>query len=385
MSTVTFYKNKNMLIKRIDKTKAEVKMYGSIGGWFVDGFNFTSILDELEADGVKEVTFRVHCYGGSVFEGDVIGGAFARSAMKINLIIDGIAASMMAMILVYVPVENIQIAENGFGMIHRPSGGSNGDAADHLSYAKLLLDIEGNFIRTLTQRTGKTAEEIKAFFDGKDHWLTADEMVAFKLVGSKIKTTASIATLDKLRIENMTEEGVYGHFAASLDPGSKLLNINNKSDLQMKKELIDAFQLIGVTAESSDTAVLAALQAKFKANEDRLNALEAEAKTKTAASIKALLDGAQTAGKITAESRSTFEGIGQTSGVAALTIVLGGMGAKTPINSRLSTESKGGASDPTKTFAWYQEHDAKALEAMPVTDPEAFKELYKAEYGCYPA
>lgn len=373
-----------MLIKRIDKTKAEVKMYGSIGGWFVDGFNFTSILDELEADGAKEVTFRMHCYGGSVFEGNVIGGAFAASNMKINIIIDGIAASMACMILPHVKVENIQISENGFGMIHRPSSTAGGNADAHLSSAKLLSDMESNFVRTLSERTGIASEEIKAkFFEGNDHWLNADEMVKYHLAGSKIKATASIAALDKLRVENMTEEGVYGHFAASLNASEAFPN-NNKNKLQMKEDLIKAFLLTGVTAESSDTAVLAALQAKFKVSEDQLGVLVAEAKTKKDSAITAMLDGAAKEGKITAESRPTFETIGQTSGITALTTVLSGMGVKTPILTRLKIEGKGGATDASKTFAWYQENDAKALEAMPVTDPETFKELYKAEYGCYP-
>ncbi len=375
-----------MLIKRIGKDKAEVMMYGSIGGWFVDGFNFTSILDGLEADGVTECTFRVHCYGGSVFEGNVIGGAFARSKMKINLIIDGIAASMMAMVLTYVPVENIQMAENGFGMIHRPSGGGSGDAGDHLSTAKLLLDIEGNFIRTLAERTGKPADELKSkYLDGKDHWLNADEMVANRLVGSKVKSVASIAVLDKLQIENMTEEGIYSHFAAKLDAKGNIPN-NKKIDLKMNEDLIRAFGLIGLTAESSDTAVLAALQAKFKANEDRLAELEAEAKTKKDAAIKAALDTAQTAGKITAETRPTYQGIGEVSGVEVLNTVLAGLGTKQPIVHQLKSEGKGGntSADGSKNWDWYQKNDAKALEAMAVNDPETFKALYKAEYGCDP-
>jgi ATP-dependent Clp protease protease subunit len=374
-----------MLIKKIDKTHMEVKMYGSIGGWFVDGVNFTSILDEFEAQGITEATFRMHCYGGSVFEGSVIGNAFSRSKMKINIIIDGVAASMACMVLPYVPAENIQIAENAFGMLHRPSSSGGGDADVHLAAAKLLRDMEGNFIKTLSQRTGLTAEEIKTkWFDSNDHWLNADEMVQYHLAGSKIKSTASIATLDKQRIENMTEEGVYGHFAASLGEGQGFPN-NNKSTLKMKEQLIAAFLLIGLTAESSDTVVLAALQAKFKTNEDRLVALEAEAQTKKDAAIKAMLDGAAKDGKITAEARPTFEAIGQTSGIEALTTVLSGMGAKSPIVNRLTPEGKGGAiGGGAKTFAWYQEHDAKALEAMPLNDPDTFKELYKAEYGCYP-
>ncbi|OFX62702.1 MAG: hypothetical protein A2066_18910 [Bacteroidetes bacterium GWB2_41_8] len=379
-----------MLIKRIGKDKAEVKMYGSIGGWFVDGFNFTSILDGLEADGCKESTFRMHCYGGSVFEGGVIGGAFARSKMKINIIIDGISASMACMILPYVPVENIQIAENGFGMVHRPTGGGNGDAGDHLSTAKLLLDIEGNFIRTLAERTGKPADEIKSkFFDGKDHWLNADEMVSYRLAGSKIKSVASIAALDKLRIENMDEQAVYGHFAASLKEDRVLNNNNNSKTMNWKEVLINTYKLTGVTAESSDTAVLAALQAKTNETENRLTALETKATAEKAALIKSALDVAVKAGKITAETRPTYEGIGEASGVEVLNTVLAGMGAKTPIVNQLKPEGKastGSASSTSgeKNWDWYQTNDAKALEAMPVSDPDTFKALYKAEFGCEP-
>ena len=374
-----------MLIKKINKTQAEVKMYGSIGGWFVDGFNFTSILDEFEASGIEEVTFRMHCYGGSVFEGNVIGGAFARSKMKINIIIDGIAASMACMILPYVPVENIQIAENAFGMVHRPTGGGNGDASDHLQAAKLLLDIEGNFIRTLAARTGRPADEIKEkFFDGKDHWLNADEMISFKLAGAKIKSVASIQQLDKLRIEQMTEEGVYGHFAA-LAAGTDIPQ-NNKNFDKMKKELIEAFKLEGLTADSSDTAVLAALQAKYKNQEDRLTALETKAKAEKAASVKAALDAAEKAGKITAEVRPTYEAIAEASGVDVLNTVLAGLGAKTPIANLISAGGGKGGKVPEagKDWKWYQENDAKALEEMPAKDPDAFKALYKAEYGTDP-
>ena len=359
-------------------------MYGNIGGWFVDGDRFTSILDQFEADGIAEATFRMHCYGGSVFEGSVIGNAFSRSKIKINIVIDGVAASMACMVLPYVPAENIQIAENGFGMLHRPASDAGGNADAHLAAAKLLGDMEANIIRTLAERTGLAPEEIKTkFFDGNDHWLNADEMVQYRLAGSKVKAIASIAALDKLHIENMTEEGVYGHFAASLNISGAFAN-NNKNNLRMKEDLIRKFKLKDLTADSSDTAVQAALEAKFQAMEQRLATLEAEAKTKNDAAINALLDGALKAGKIKAGARPTFEAIGQTNGIEALTTVLAGMGTRMPITSMLKTEGMGANAMGEKTFAWYQQNDVKTLEAMPVADPEMFRELYKAEYGCYP-
>ena len=374
------FKQEEMLIKKIDSTHMEVKMYGNIGGWFVDGENFTSILDDFEAAGVREATFRMHCYGGSVFEGSVIGNAFARSKMKINIVIDGIAASMACMVLPYVAAENIQIAENGFGMLHRPATDAGGNADAHLAAAKLLGDMEANIIRTLAERTGLGADAIRAkFFDGADHWLNADEMVQYRLAGSKVKSVASIAALDRLIIENMTEEFAYGHFAASLDTAGTFKN-NNKNNLGMKKELIEGYKLTGVTAESSDTAVLAALREKTEATEQRLATMEGEAKSQKDGAIKAMLDVATKEGKIGADKRGTYEAIGQAAGTEALATVLAEMGKKTPIVQMLQGGGTGSGSGE-RTWAWYQANAAKELEAMPEADPERFKELYKAEFG----
>ena len=379
-----------MLIKKIDKAHMEVKMYGDIGGWFTDGDAITSILDRFEADEVQETTFRMHCYGGSVLEGSVIGNAFVRSKMKINIVIDGVAASMACMILPYVPAENIQIAENGFGMLHRSASEAGGNADQHLASAKLLGDMEANIVRTLAVRTGLTEDAIRAkFFDGNDHWLNADEMVQYRLAGSKVKAIASIAALDKQQLKNMTEKGAYGHFAALLMEShpSGIDNINNnKNNLQMKEGLIKKFKLTGVAADSSDTAVIAALEEKFNAAEQRMAALEADAKTKKDAAIKALLDGAARDGKISAGLRGTYDAIGQTAGPEALAAVLADMGKKTPIVQMLRPDGTGGGAPiGDKTFAWYQQNDIKTLEAMPVADPDRFKELYRAEYGSWPA
>ena len=386
-----------MRIKKLNKTHAEVLMYGNIGGWFIDGFNFASIIDGLEAEGYNEATFRAHCYGGSVFEGDVIGTAFSRSKLKINIIIDGIAASMMAMILPYVPVENISIAENGFGMIHRPFSDRGGDASQHLAEANLLFKMEGNFIKTLSKRSGLTAEEIKSkFFDGADHWLNADEMIQYKLASAKIETVASIKSLDKLTVKNMTEQAVYGHYAAKLDPDSNIPE--NQNFKEMKKELIEAFQLKGVTAESSDTAVLAALTAHFKSINDKLEALETKAKTEaknaiTAAITQAGKDGklpTDEAGNVTADARKMYEGIGESSGVDVLNAIFQNTSKPKSIMQTLKPQNKGGktpsggGSGDVKDWNWYQEHASAELETMPSEDPDLFKQLFKAEFGVEP-
>ena len=81
-----------MKYRKISATHAESKLYGNIGDWWTNGDTFTSFLEELESKGFTELTLRMHCYGGSVFEGNVMANAVSRSSMKIYVTIDGLAA-----------------------------------------------------------------------------------------------------------------------------------------------------------------------------------------------------------------------------------------------------------------------------------------------------
>lgn len=359
----------------------QLKIYGNIG-LVHNGNSISDQIEKLEKSGCKDLRIRVHSYGGSVFEGDVIGGALSRSKMNIHIAIDGIAASMACMLLTYLPYENISIAENGFGMVHRPTGNSHGDADDHLHTAKLLSDIESNFIRTLSERTGQTPSDIKRkFFDGKDHWLNADEMIKYKLAGYKVRSIATISELDKNRIEKMSEESVYGHFAA-LAAGA--INTNGKNSKVMKIELIETFKLEGVDAESSDTAVLNKLKEKFDALENQVKSNTEKEETEKNRQIKSILDGAQRDGKINNTVRSSLETVGKTSGVQVLSSLVDGLPRKAPIASFIKdgkttkTEPEDTTKDKSKwTLDDYRMHAPNELK----NNPSLYEQLVKNEYG----
>lgn len=363
-----------MQIKELDKKHVEAKLYGNIGGFFNNGETFTALLEGFEAKGYNEVSFRMHCYGGSVLEGNVMYNALLNTKMKVNLIIDGVAASMAFFILP--AVENVFIAENGFGMAHRASAPEFGDADSHLQTAKLLRDMEGSFIKRLSERTGMQADQIKSmWFDGRDHWLNADEMVKYGLAKGKLPATAKhIQVLDSEIVQGMTAEAMYNRFAAQLDNP----NINSNSN-KMKKELIEAYGLEGVTAESTDAEVLAKMKEKTAS-------LEASAKAKETSAIKALLDNAKVP---EGDLRKTYETIGATSGIEALTAILpketAAPAVVQPIASLIKTDGAAGTAAVVQNWDWYQANAAADLEAMQVTNPTHFNALYKAKYGVEPA
>ncbi|MBL7973062.1 MAG: ATP-dependent Clp protease proteolytic subunit, partial [Prolixibacteraceae bacterium] len=70
----------------------EIKVYGDIG-YKNNSSTLINTLTNLEKTGCKELTIRLHCYGGSVFEGNVMFNLLKSSQIKIKIVIDGIAAS----------------------------------------------------------------------------------------------------------------------------------------------------------------------------------------------------------------------------------------------------------------------------------------------------
>ena len=380
-----------MIYKKIDGNSAEIRLYGNIGSWFSDGKTFMNIMDEVEREGIKSVILRMHCYGGSVFEGNVIGNILKRSKLDIKIAIDGIAASMGCFILPYLPIEKISISQNAFGMLHRPSSWIEGDADDLKNEVKLLEDIEKFFIESLSKRTGKTKEEIKTtYFDGKDHWLNAEEMLSLKLVGKITDKVSEIEILDKEILGSLDIETVYGKFAAKLNSNIK----NNTMDNNL---LISTFGLKEVTGESSDTVILSKLQEKINNLTNENQRLQESAKAAVTKEINLLIDTAIEEKRIVVDGKNvetvknSFRKVGEDSGIEALKNLIDAIPTQTQtqtqtqassISSQIQKDENSGSQ--VKTFEWYRENNLTALKEMETKEPEKFKELYKNEFGVYP-
>lgn len=375
-------------------------MYGTI--WDYDGTTFMYYLDALESK-YSDITIRMHTYGGSVFAGNLMCNAIERSSANISLDVDGLAASMGAVIIL--SCKNVRIVNNGYVMIHAPSSGSYGNAKDHESSAKLLRLMEENFRHKLMLRTGKTEEEVSAWLN-QDTWLSAQEALDLGLVSEVIP--ASVQTVYPTFIpEEVGETEVYNMYAAlltsiptpavsafmgfpQLQPQSQQENFNNND---MKQLLIAAFALKGVNAQSSDTAVLEAMQGEFsdlktKKAEAETARTTAEAKLKEYEDgrIKTIIDGAAAGlGKqFTEDERKTYESIGATSGVEALELVFKTVAKpQAPnISGMIQAGTQGAvvAGRDSWDFAQWQKEDPKGLEKLATTDPEKFKTMFNAKY-----
>lgn len=348
-----------------------ITAYGTI--WESDGMDFVLLLSKVEKE-FSKITLRLHTEGGSVFSGNLIYNALRNSKADINIEIIGIAASMGAVIALSRP--NVSIVENGFLMIHAPSGYVYG-TADYLEdNARLLRSIEDNFVKKLISKTGKTEDYVRGWLSG-DNWFSAQEALTEGLVSEIIESDDNIEHFEP---QQLTSREAYYRIAAQLTS-------KNQNNYTMKKPLIEALKLVGVTEQSSDTAIIEAVQSQMRDIRDQLaneqqahQASKQNLKAQFASVVGPMLDQAVKQGKITAEQKPTYQSIAEASGIEALNTVLGNLGARQPIYGGVAH----GKQNPSDRLGWdfdkWQGEDPRGFEALSQSDPETFEQIVNQKF-----
>lgn len=369
----------------IIKTKGnQLFLYGTI--WDGDGAYFLDVFSRM--DGVyPDIEVHIHCNGGSVFDGNLMYNTILNAKSACDGFVDGIAASMAGVLLM--AFRKVFMAENAFIMLHAPSGCTWGDAQKHENNAGLLRSIEKNFAKKLVARTGKKEADVKKWMVG-DNWFDAEQAKEAGLIDEIVDPVTQATVEDPAA----NFDNTFNSFAALMVAENTDKTLLNNS-INMKQDLIDKFGLTGVTAQSSDTAILNAIEAHINGKTAQLQATATTAETKykdleTAmnasrdAQIKAVLDIAQGEGKFAATQRETYESIGKSSGIEALNTVLDGLGKRQPISSQLH-KNTGGGSGVTAREGWnwdkYQREAPRELEAMAQNDPDTYAALYEAKFN----
>ncbi|OWP87864.1 hypothetical protein BWK60_01545 [Flavobacterium covae] len=355
-----------MLIKTIENT---LYAYGSI--WQGDGTWFCETLNRLESY-YSDITIRLHTDGGSVFDGNLIFNAINKSKSNIEIIVDGIAASMGAIIIL--ASNKVKIVDNGFVMIHAPSVYGGGTASELEGQASLLRKMEENFKERLSAKTNLDQEQIDKLMIG-DHWFNAQECFDMGLVNEVIPWVVEPAV--EIELEQMQPSDVFSAYASLLT----MSNLNSqKLDDNMKQLIIQALNLPNVTAQSSDTAVLEALQNHLKtereAKDSALNELAQYKKNQ----LTAYLDRTEAKGVFKKEDRPLYESIGEKAGIDALAKLIEGIKPQAPNISALITNADAFEGSENWTFDQWQKEDPKGLEAMASANPEKFQKLFNQKY-----
>jgi ATP-dependent Clp protease, protease subunit len=145
-------------------------------------------LESVNAD--KDIHLYINSPGGSVTAGLSVYDTMQFVRCDVSTMCIGQAASMGAFLLAAGAPGKRYALPNARMMIHQPSGGSRGVAADIEIQAKEILMMRHRLNELMALHTGQSIERIEKDTD-RDYWMSADDAVGYGLVDTVWKPRQS--------------------------------------------------------------------------------------------------------------------------------------------------------------------------------------------------
>ncbi len=280
-----------------------ILLYGDIGEY--DGVRSGDIARELlEAEALTgKVDVRINSNGGEVYSGIAIFNALKNSKADITIYVDGIAASMASVIALC--GKPVQMSRYARLMLHSVQGSCYGNKDEMKNCIREIEALEDTLCEMYATRMGKAKDEIRAmYFDGRDHWLRADEALSLGLIDG-------IYDADPVP-EDSTPEQVFQIF------NNRLQQPQNENDMnldELKKRprftncATDDDFLREIGLLETEAGKVPSLNAEVDRLKGELKVFQDKAEADDAAARKQLLDAAEKDGRIDAATRPIYENL----------------------------------------------------------------------------
>jgi len=150
----------------------------------------------LQADNPeKDIYMYINSPGGSVYAGLAIYDTMQYLSAPVNTYCMGIAASMGSFLLAAGTKGKRYSLPNSRIMLHQPSGGSQGTAADIEIQAKEILYIRERLNEIYAERTGQPIEKIMDDLD-RDRFMSPEEAKDYGLIDHVIARRGEIVDIE---------------------------------------------------------------------------------------------------------------------------------------------------------------------------------------------
>jgi ATP-dependent Clp protease protease subunit len=154
----------------------------------VDDDSAKHVIDRLlflDLQGNKEIQLLINSPGGYVTSGFAIYDTITSLKSPVSTICTGLAASMGSILLSVGKKGRRFIQPHARVMIHQPSGGARGQAANIEIQAREILKTREIGARILADNCGQPFDKIMKDFN-RDYWMDAEESVAYGIVDGVI-------------------------------------------------------------------------------------------------------------------------------------------------------------------------------------------------------
>lgn len=337
----------------IERRNNHIYAYGTIGESY-GGEWFASSLREAAQYG--DPVIHLSTYGGSTMDGAVMISAIRDAGRPTTVRVEGMAASMGAIVML--SASRVEIAQNALVMVHAPSIWGGGTQQELAQQSELLGKVTEALKSELRSR-GIADDRIDEWFDGTDHWFTAEEAVAAGLADEVIKPVVK-AKLTKPQGGSSAVEMAVA-VTCQLN-GMKPTNQN----INMLKSIA---KKLGLAEDATEQQVIDEIEG--------LQVLAQERDAVVQARIDAMLDDAVQSGQITAQTRKTYASIGKTMGAAILKETLDALPKRTSAMSFIRRINTTSVADPNKKF---DDYTAAELSDMRANNRELYDQLLEEKY-----
>jgi ATP-dependent Clp protease protease subunit len=140
-------------------------------------------------DPERDINLWINSPGGSVYSGMAIYDTMQFIDNDVQTVALGMAASMGQFLLCSGATGKRFALPHARIMMHQPSGGMGGTAADIAIQAEQMLYTKRMFQERISFHTGQSQEQIEQDFD-RDRWFTASEAKDYGFI-DKVITTAT--------------------------------------------------------------------------------------------------------------------------------------------------------------------------------------------------
>ncbi len=202
MNEKDFYNNSILVPTVIEKTQGGERAYDIYSrllkeriiflGTGIDDTVANLVIAQLlflqSEDPSSDISLYINSPGGSVTAGLAIYDTMQHITPDVSTICVGMAASMGAFLLACGHKGKRFALPNSRVMIHQPSGGFQGTAADIEITANEIIKIRHKLNSILAEKTSQKVEKIASDSD-RDFWLSADEAQKYGLVDKVIEKT----------------------------------------------------------------------------------------------------------------------------------------------------------------------------------------------------
>nr|WP_274599645.1 head maturation protease, ClpP-related [Corynebacterium diphtheriae] len=173
-----------------------INIFEDIGGW---GITSNEISQQLEPLGGVDVEVHINSYGGDVFEGIAIMNALRDYEGRVEIIIDGIAASAASFIAVGA-ADHLIMHDSATLMIHDAWSDISGSANEVRKQADELERMSNILAQIYANKAGTPVEEWRDAMR-EDSWFSADEALLLGLV-DEVRSGARVENLKRTRMFN---------------------------------------------------------------------------------------------------------------------------------------------------------------------------------------